>query len=390
MANVDVLKTRFNTPVSKMEMSLIRQVDEKVTPIPGIIKLTLGAPDFNTPEHVKQAAITAIEENFSHYSSNTGFLSTREAACNFVNKKYNLDFNPENECVITVGATEAVANTMMACLNPGDTVIIPDPAFGLYEGVANMVGANVVMVDTSNTNFLLMPESIDQAMAAHPEAKMIVLNYPSNPCGTTYTPEEVKAVDETLAKYDVFVLSDEIYSELSYESDHVSVAQYIKEQTIVVTGLSKSHAMTGWRIGVTFAPEYITSRLAITHQNTTTCATSIAQKAAEEAWANGMDDAIPMKAEYQKRRDFVGAKFKELGFEVAKPKGAFYIFAKIPAQFNQNSVEFVLDLAEKARVALIPGVAFGPKGEGYVRLSYAASMENLEEAMKRIAEYVNA
>ncbi|MDR0847355.1 MAG: aminotransferase class I/II-fold pyridoxal phosphate-dependent enzyme [Lactobacillales bacterium] len=389
MANIENLKKRFNTPVSGMQVSVIRQIDEQVSSIEGIIKLTLGAPNFNTPEHIKAAGIRAIEENWSHYTPNAGLLETREAACSFMKKKYDVDFDPKSEALITVGATEAIAAAIMATCNPGDVILVADPAFVLYEITAEILGVEIAKQDVRDTNFLLTPEHIAAAVEKYGERlKLVVVNYPSNPCGTTYTKNELLELAEEFSKHDVFVLSDEIYAELSYEEDHTSLGKYIKDQIILVNGLSKSHAMTGWRIGLILAPQYIMQRLMVTHQALATAATTIAQKAATEAWLNGLDDAQVMKKEYQKRRDLVAEKMGAMGFEIAKPDGAFYIFAKIPAELNQNSVEFVLELAEGSKVALIPGSAFGENGEGYVRLSYAASYEDLAEAMRRMAEYL--
>ena len=229
---------------------------------------------------------------------------------------------------------------------------------------------------------------LEKHLREHKDAvKAVILNYPSNPTGVTYSKEQVKALATVLKKYPVFVISDEIYSELSYDEEHVSIAEFLREQTILINGLSKSHAMTGWRVGFIFAPQELTREIIKVHQYLVTAASTISQRAAVHALIEGIDDGLIMKEEYRVRRDFLYEKMTELGFKVAKPAGAFYLFAKIPEQMEQDSMKFCVDLAQKAKLAVIPGIAFGKEAEGYIRLSYAASMEQLEEAMKRLTKY---
>lgn len=383
------LVSRFNKQVGKIQVSLIRQFDEKVSAIPNMLKLTLGEPDFNTPEHVKDAGKSAITNNFTHYTGMSGLIDVRKAAAAFVKEKYNLNYAPASEVLVTVGATEAIAASLLSVLNPGDKVLLPAPIYPGYEPVITLADAEPIYMDTTSTDFVLKPEMIDAAMAEHGDkVKAIVLNYPSNPTGVTYNREEVKAIADTIRKYDIFVISDEIYSELTYDGTHVSIAEYLREQTILINGLSKSHAMTGWRIGFIFAPEAFTAEIMKTHQYLVTAASTISQKAAVEALLEGINDTELMKPEYIQRRDFLYEKMTSLGFKVAKPHGAFYIFAKIPADAEQDSMKFCLDLAETAHLAIIPGIAFGPEAEGYVRLSYAASMADLKEAMQRLEKYL--
>lgn len=381
----------FNKQTQELEVSLIRQFDEQVQGIEGMIRLTIGQPDFPTPEHVKQAGIDAIKNDHSYYTGMAGILPLREAATNFVEKKYNVSYNPETEVLSTIGATEALTASLMAILNPGDKVLVPSPFFSLYSSLITLNRAEPVFIDTASNDFVLTPKMIDDAMAQHgDDVKAIMLNYPTNPTGVTWSRDECKAIADTLKKYpNVFAISDEIYSELVYDGDHVSLGEYLFDQTIVINGLSKSHAMTGWRLGFTFAPEEITKELTKTHQYLVTSVSTITQFAGVEALKNGMDDAFPMREEYQKRRDFIYDKMTDLGFEIAKPNGAFYIFAKIPEGYIQNSYDFCVDLAEKAKIAMVPGVAFGDAGEGYIRLSYASSMAEIEEAMDRLKGYMN-
>lgn len=384
------LQQRFNPQVNQIAVSLIRQFDERVSSIPNILRLTLGEPDFNTAEAVKTSGILAIEQNFSHYTGMAGLPEVREAACAFVQKKYQLSYDWQTEAIVTVGGTEAISAALLSILEPGDKVLLPAPVYPGYAPVITLANAQMIDMDTSQDGFVLTPEVLEASLKEHGDAvKVVILNYPSNPTGVTYTREEVKALANVLAKYNVFVLSDEIYSELIYDGTHTSIAEFIPEQTILINGLSKSHAMTGWRIGFIFAPKELTKEIIKVHQYLVTAASTISQKAAYTALTTSIDEGQKVKKEYKVRRDFVYSKMIAMGFEVAKPSGAFYIFAKIPTNFNQNSMEFCVDVAEKVQLAVIPGVAFGQAGEGYIRISYAASMEQLEEAMKRLKNYMS-
>ena len=384
------LAKRFNKNLDKIEVSLIRQFDQSISSIPGVLRLTLGEPDFTTPDHVKEAAKAAIDANESHYTGMSGLLALRQAASQFVKEKYNLSYDPETEILVTIGATEALSATLTAILEEGDKVLLPAPAYPGYEPIVNLVGAEIVEIDTTENDFVLTPDMLEKAILEQGnQLKAVILNYPANPTGVTYSREQMTALADVLKKYDVFVVCDEVYSELTYtDQPHVSIAEFLPEQTIVINGLSKSHAMTGWRLGFTFAPAAFTAQLIKSHQYLVTAANTMAQFAGVEALTAGKDDAEPMKREYIERRDYIIEKMTELGFKIIKPDGAFYIFAKIPAGYNQDSFAFLKDFAQKKAVAFIPGAAFGQYGEGYVRLSYAASMEVIKEAMKRLKEYM--
>ena len=384
------LTDRFNKNLNKIEVSLIRQFDQSISDVPGIMKLTLGEPDFTTPDHVKEASKAAIDANQSHYTGMAGLPALRQAAADFLKSKYHLFYNPDNEILVTIGATEALSATLTAILEPGDTVLLPAPAYPGYEPIVNLVGAEIVEIDTTANDFVLTPEMLEKAILEQGDKlKAVLLNYPTNPTGVTYSREQIKALADVLKKYDVFVVSDEVYSELTYSDEpHVSIAEYLPEQTILINGLSKSHAMTGWRIGMIFAPANFTAQLIKSHQYLVTAAATMAQFAAIEALSAGKDDALPMKAEYMKRRDYIIDKMSALGFKIIKPDGAFYIFAKIPAGYEQDSFKFCQDFAREKAVAFIPGVAFGKYGEGYLRLSYAASMETITTAMDRLKEFM--
>ena len=384
------LTKRFNKQLDKIQVSLIRQFDQAISEIPGVLRLTLGEPDFTTPEHVKEAAKRAIDQDQSYYTGMSGLLTLRQAASDFVKEKYQLDYNPENEILVTIGATEALSATLTAILEEGDKVLLPAPAYPGYEPIVNLVGAEIVEIDTTENGFVLTPEMLEKAILEQGDKlKAVILNYPANPTGITYSREQLEALAAVLRKYEIFVVCDEVYSELTYTGEnHVSLGTMLRDQAIIINGLSKSHAMTGWRLGFIFAPANFTAQLIKSHQYLVTAANTMTQHAAVEALTAGKNDAEPMKKEYIQRRDYIIDKMTDLGFEIIKPDGAFYIFAKIPAGYNQDSFAFLKDFAQKKAVAFIPGAAFGQYGEGYVRLSYAASMGIIREAMKRLEEYM--
>ena len=384
------LTKRFNKQLDKIQVSLIRQFDQAISEIPGVLRLTLGEPDFTTPDHVKEAAKRAIDQDQSYYTGMSGLLTLRQAASDFVKEKYQLDYNPENEILVTIGATEALSATLTAILEEGDKVLLPAPAYPGYEPIVNLVGAEIVEIDTTENGFVLTPEMLEKAILEQGDKlKAVILNYPANPTGITYSREQLEALAAVLRKYEIFVVCDEVYSELTYTGEnHVSLGTMLRDQAIIINGLSKSHAMTGWRLGFIFAPASFTAQLIKSHQYLVTAANTMAQHAAVEALTAGKNDAEPMKKEYIQRRDYIIDKMTDLGFKIIKPDGAFYIFAKIPAGYNQDSFAFLKDFAQKKAVAFIPGAAFGQYGEGYVRLSYAASMGTIREAMKRLEEYM--
>ncbi len=380
----------FNPNLDKIQISAIRRFDQEVSKIPGILKLTLGEPDFSTPQHVEDAAVAAVRAHESHYTGMSGLLALRQAASHFVAGKYGLNFDAESEILVTVGATEAISASLMSILVAGDKVLTPAPLYPGYEPLIQLAGAEMVEIDTTKNGFVLTPEMLEAALIAHPETKVVILNYPSNPTGVTYNRAEIKALSDVIKKYPVFVISDEIYSELNYTDEkHVSIAEFAREQTIVLNGLSKSHAMTGYRIGFIFADASLTSQIIKTHQYFVTAATTVSQFAAIEALTNGKDDAAIMTKEYIIRRDYIMSQMTPLGFEIAKPDGAFYIFAKIPEDLDQDDFAFLIDFANQKQVAFIPGSSFGQYGKGYIRLSYAASMAVITEAMTRLTAFVN-
>lgn len=358
--------------------------------IPDIVKFTIGEPDFNTPEHVKKAAEESIAHNHSHYAPSNGTPALRHAAAQFLARKYGQRYQ-DSEILVTNGVTESIYDMMTACLNPGDVVLVPTPIFPLYMGDANMMGAQVVELNTANDGFKLTPAKLKAALAKYGDrVKMLVMNYPTNPTGVMYSQEELNALADLVRDKPIFVLCDEIYSELNYDQPHASMEKTLHDQVVLMNGVSKSWAMTGYRIGVVAAPQAILDQLAKVHQAITTSEPTPMQDAATEAFGKGMNDALPMKAEFQKRRDVFTEGLTKIGFSCVRPRGAFYVFAKIPKGLNQDDTKLIYDLAKEAKVAATAGSFFGQGGQGYLRLSYATSMANIKEGLKRLARYVQA
>ena len=375
--------------LNALKPSGIRAFNKEVSKIPGIIKLTIGEPDFNVPEHVKQAAIKSIENNDSHYAPQAGKPELLQAISNYIQKTRQVNYNPDDEVVVTVGATEALDSTFFALFNTGDKVIVPTPTFALYFPLISMTGATGVQVDTSADNFVLTPERLEKTLEKEGDGvKAVLLNYPTNPTGREYPKEVLEGLAKVIAKHHLYVIADEIYSELVYDVQHYSIASIIPERTILISGLSKSHAMTGYRIGYVAAPAKIAKKILQMHEYLVTTVTDNTQVAAAEALTNGLDDPIAFRKAYQRRRDMIIAGLTKAGFEMATPQGAFYIFAKIPQFFGLDDEKFARNLAKEAKVGVTPGSAFGAGGQGYIRLSYASSDEDIKEALRRISEYV--
>ncbi len=382
---MQILDHLINPRVKNIEISGIRKFYNMVSHTEGLISLTIGQPDFPTPDHVKKAGILAIEDNFTSYTHNAGALELRKAACDFVKKKYGLNYIPDSEVIVTMGASEAIDIAFRTILTDEAEVLLPGPVYPGYEPVIRMMGAVPIHIDTRKHQFRFTLDVIKPYITK--KTRCIVLPYPSNPTGVSLTESELKELADFLSDKEIFVLADEIYSELTYDRDHTSIAQYLKDKTILINGLSKSHSMTGWRIGFLFAPETITQHILKVHQYNVSCANSIAQKAAFEALTTGMNDANKMKIEYQKRRNYVYQRLQDMELEVVMPEGAFYFFVKIPDKIGLNSFDFALDLVKQVKVAVVPGSAFSEYGEGYFRLSFACSMDTLVEGLDRIEQY---
>ncbi|MGR3763656.1 aminotransferase A [Rossellomorea sp. NS-SX7] len=377
----------LNPNVKDIKISGIRKFFNMVADIEGMISLTIGQPDFPTPLHIKEAAKRAIDEDFTSYTHNAGYLQLREAASDYVGSKYNVHYDPESEVIVTNGASQGIDVVLRSILEPGDECLLPGPVYPGYEPIIHLCGAKAVHIDTTENDFKVSAESIEKHITD--STKCIILPYPSNPTGVSLNADELRDIAAVLEGRKIFVVADEIYSELTFEGTHHSIAEFLRDQTIMINGLSKSHSMTGWRIGMIFAPECISKHLLKVHQYNVSCASSISQKAAYEALTAGMNDAAEMKREYMARRDYVYKRLGEIGFEnVVKPDGAFYFFIKIPDNMNMTSFEFALALAQEEKVAVVPGDAFSKYGEGYVRLSYACSIGQLEEGLSRIERFM--
>ncbi|KMY78724.1 aminotransferase class I/II-fold pyridoxal phosphate-dependent enzyme [Leuconostoc mesenteroides] len=379
----------FNDNLDKVKPSPIHSFDEKVSDIPNILKLTIGEPDFSVPQHIKEAALAAISADDSHYSVSAGKKTLRQAASDFLNDRYGIDFDPAEEIITTVGATEGLYTLLAAILNPDDKVLIPTPAYPVYAEMTRINGGHPVFIDVSEDEFVLTPDHLREIIATEDHIKAIIITNPSNPTGVTYTAEQLKALADVVRETNILIISDEIYSELSYDAPHVSMASILPEQTIVVNGVSKSHAMTGYRIGILAGPAALMKKINMVHGFVIMTPSNPAMAAATEAFksAESKDDTLWMKEQYKKRRDYLVEKMTKLGFEMATPSGAFYMFAKIPVDLNQNDVEFAYDLVDRQQLAVVPGSGFGPGGAGYVRISYAASLDMLETAMNRLESY---
>ncbi|MGW8956978.1 aminotransferase A [Paenibacillus sp. NPDC055715] len=377
----------LNDQVKNIQISGIRKIANKVAALPGTLSLTIGQPDFPTPPHIMEAAHQAINEGRTSYTPNPGLPELREAAAAFVSHKYGLNYRGQNEVIVTNGASEALDIALRTILSPGDEVILPVPIYPGYEPLIRLSGGVPVLADTRNSGFKLTAEVLEPYLTER--TKAVILGYPSNPTGRVMSREELESVADLLRDRDLFIISDEIYSELIYDASHVSIAALpgMRERTIVINGLSKSHSMTGWRIGFTLAPAEITQHMVKVHQYNVTCASSISQYAALEALTVGIDDALPMREEYRKRRDYVHGRLTDMGIPLEKPEGAFYLFPSI-AHFGLSSMDFTLKLLEEHGVAVVPGDAFSSYGEGYIRLSYAYGQDVLEQGLDKIEMFV--
>jgi aminotransferase len=377
----------LNPKIKEIEISGIRKFFNLVAGTKDMVSLTIGQPDFPTPNHIKEAAKLAIDANFTSYTHNAGTIELRKAASDFVYKKYKMQYKAESEVIVTVGASEAIDVTFRTILTDGVEVILPGPVYPGYEPIIRLCGAKPIYADIRPHQFRFTAEVIKPLITE--KTRCIVLPYPSNPTGVSLTKEELAEIADLIRGQNIFILADEIYSELNYEYPHASISSFLPKQTIVINGLSKSHSMTGWRIGLIFAPEEITKHILKVHQYNVTCATTISQAAALEALTKGLDDALPMKQAYEHRRNYVFTRLIQMGLEVVKPDGAFYFFVKIPEQSKQNSFDFCLSLVEKVKLAVVPGSAFSDYGEGYFRLSYAYSMDTLDDGLNRLENYIN-
>ncbi len=377
----------INTRAEMLKVPGIRQFSNQLVDYPDAVNLTIGQPDFPTPEAVKQAGIDAIHTNQTGYSHNAGLLELRQAVSSFFSDTYGFTYNPESEIVITNGASEAIDSVFRTLLSPGDEVILPTPLYLGYEPVIELCGAKVVYLDTTDTDFRPSPERL--ASLITPNTKAILFNYPSNPTGVTLEKEQMDALVDVLSMHDIFVLSDEIYSENTFSGQHHSFAQYevLRDRLFLIHGLSKSHSMTGWRIGYVLGPEHFMEHVLKVHLYNSVCASVPSQHAGIVALNDCRDTPTDMNVEYVKRRDFVYDRLTKMGLETIKPNGAFYIFPSIE-KYGLDSYSFATKLLKEGGVAAVPGSAFTKFAEGYIRISYAYSMPVLEEGMIRLEKFL--
>ena len=372
-----------------MAPSGIRAFFDLVLGMKDVISLGVGEPDFTTPWHIREKAISSLEQGFTSYTSNKGMIELRREIAHFLKRRYDLDYDSEEEVLITVGVSEGLDLVMRALLNPGDKVLVPEPSYVSYGPVVELAGGKPIYMKTGATNgFKLTAEQIDKAY--QPQTRAMMINYPANPTGVSYNRKELQAIAKVAIKRNLLVISDEVYDELTYDFDHVPLAtlQGMRERVIYFNGFSKSYAMTGWRLGYVCGQQKIVAAMTKIHQYTMLCAPIMSQMAAIEALKSGLKDVQDMKREYKRRRRFVVTSLNEMGLTCHNPEGAFYVFPSIKST-GQKSLDFAKDLLQKKKVALVPGVAFGPSAEGYIRISYASSYENLQEAMARIRSYLS-
>lgn len=384
------MKDILNNNVKNIELSGIRKISNAIDRSPNVINLTFGQPNFSTPDYIKNAGIQAIKDNQTAYTETAGLYELRQEICNYVENLYDLSYSPDDEVIVTIGASEALDLAFRTTLQEGSEVILPAPIYTAYEPLIKMCGAHPVLIDTSHNNFKLSASMIKEHITN--KTRCILLPYPNNPVGSILTEKEVREIGELLKNKDIFVITDEVYSELVYDDKHFSIGAVpgMKEKSIIINGLSKSHAMTGWRVGYALAPSFLIDEFYKIHSHNAICASVISQFAALEALKQGVnrEEIKTMKREYKERRDFVFQRLNELKLEAPKPEGAFYIFPSIQ-RTGMDSADFAEQLLEQENVAVIPGVAFSKLGEGFIRISFAQSMKVLKEGLDGIERFLN-
>ncbi|MBR6301331.1 aminotransferase class I/II-fold pyridoxal phosphate-dependent enzyme [bacterium] len=375
--------------VVNIKPSGIRKFFDIVAEMKDAISLGVGEPDFDTPWHIREEGIYAFERGKTFYTSNSGLKDLRIEISNYIQRTQKISYNPDNAILVTVGGSEAIDIGLRAVLNPGDEVIIPQPSYVSYAPCTVLAGGKPVIIELKAENeFRLTPEQLLNAITD--KTKVLILPYPNNPTGAVMGKEDLEGIAKIAFEKDILVMSDEIYSALTYNGEHVSIASLpgMKERTILINGFSKAYAMTGWRLGYACGPEEIIKQMTKIHQFAIMCAPTISQYAAIEALKNGDESVEEMRKSYNQRRRFLIHRFKEIGLECFEPFGAFYVFPCIK-EFGMTSEEFATRLLQEEKVALVPGTAFGDCGEGFVRISYAYSIENLKIALERIEKFIN-
>lgn len=382
------LRNRLNTTVRDIPRSGIRDFFDIVTTMKDVISLGIGEPDFDTPWHVRESAVFALERGFTHYTSNLGYIELRQALSAYVSKFFGAKYDPQSEVLVTVGVSEALDLALRALLNPGDEVLYHEPCYVSYRATILFAYGVPVEVETNAPNGFRLTREMLEAKAT-PRTKVLMLNFPNNPTGAVMSREDLEGIAAFARERDLIVITDEIYAELTYDSEHTSIIGMpgLRERTIFLHGFSKAWAMTGFRMGYACGPAELIEAMMKIHQYTMLCASSLSQKAAIEALSRPESDVGEMVAEYRRRRNFIASAFSEMGLECHRPLGAFYAFPCVK-QFGLPAKDFALKLLHEERVAVVPGTAFGACGEGFVRCAYATNMDNIKEAMRRMQRFV--
>lgn len=378
----------FNTAVSEMKPSGIRRFFDIAATMEGVISLGVGEPDFQTPWHIRKAGIASLERGKTKYTSNSGLMPLREEISRYVERKYGVKYNPENEILISVGGSEAIDGVIRAITEVGDEIIIPQPSYVCYEPMTALAGGTPVVIETrAEDDFKLTAEALKAAIT--PKTKALILPYPCNPTGAIMEKEDLEAIAEVLKDTNIIVISDEIYAELTFGKKHTSFASIdgMWDRTVTINGFSKTFSMTGWRLGYACGPKEIIKNVTKIHQYAIMCAPTTAQYAAIEALKNGDEAVANMKQEYDRRRKLMVSSFNEIGMTCREPKGAFYTFPSIKVS-GMSSDEFCEKLLMEEKVALVPGTAFGKGGEGFIRASYCYSTEHIIEAIERTEKFL--
>ena len=382
------MRNPLSEKIVTIKPSGIRKFFDIVSEMDDAISLGVGEPDFDTPWHIRDEGIYSLEKGRTFYTSNAGLKELKVEICNYLKRRFDLEYDFAHEVLVTVGGSEAIDIALRAMIDPGDEVLIPQPSYVSYEPCAVLADAVPVFINLKAENqFRLTAQELRNAITD--KTKVLVLPFPNNPTGAIMERKDLEAIAEVILEKDLFVISDEIYSELTYGRDHVSIAQIpgMKERTILINGFSKSYAMTGWRLGYACGPRLILDQMLKIHQFAIMCAPTTSQYAAVEALRNGDRDVQEMREAYNQRRRYLMHAFKEMGLPCFEPYGAFYVFPCIK-EFGLTSDEFALRFLQEEKVAVVPGTAFGECGEGYIRISYAYSLENLKLAIGRLADFV--
>ena len=382
------MRNPLSSTIVNIKPSGIRKFFDIAAEMDDVISLGVGEPDFDTPWHVRDEGIYSLEKGRTSYTSNAGLKELKEEIAKFLKRRYDLTYDPLKEMIVTVGGSEGIDICMRAMLDPGDEVLIPQPSYVSYEPCAILANGTPVIIELKAENeFRLTAEELEAAIT--PKTKLLVLPFPNNPTGAIMERKDLEAIAEVILKHDLYVLSDEIYSELTYTDNHVSICNLpgMQERTVLINGFSKSHSMTGWRLGYACGPEVIIKQMLKIHQFAIMCAPTTSQYAAVEAMRHGDEDVARMRDEYNIRRKYLIKRFREMGIECFEALGAFYVFPCIK-QFGMTSDEFATALLKQKKVCVVPGTAFGNSGEGFLRISYAYSLENLKIALDRMEEFV--